>query len=524
MKKGIWVACILFLILISPSLASPSITLHSPQNITYNIFAIPINVTSNETVNLTVYLKSQDFDGILTYSETFINDSDNSTYTKTYNLTAINVTSYFTHVYVHSGPVYLKVYAENENGSDEKEVWFTEFEHEIINVSTCGWLTSSNDYYILINDIVDTEEFVCFNIREDNITFDCGWHLVDGLKGGKSVGISSGKYNITIKNCIVKEFGTGIFLTSNEKFNITSSNVSDNLKEGIHLSTVNNSYLFNLTLTNNGYEGVLLEHSNYNNITNCTVENNGNSGIRDENVNPSFNLVENCIFRDNGRWGVESVGGVYMMYNTFENNGYGGVSLSTYSGGYIKNCTFNNSINLQVPSESWYYITLSYNYWGKPDGTGISDICADENVDGICDCPYVVNIYAGSATDNYPIAGTLGNPAYLMITFNYSQVNFGIVIPYNTYTLSGFFANISTNGNVSLYINGTNFSPSWSISTLNLTVYDDSYSKSSQFSTSRTYFDSFCFSKLHYHNFTLYVPLVEPKSYTTNITIDYVLS
>ena len=64
MKKLLFILPLLLLVPIA--FAKPNITIHSPLNQTYDIYAIPVNISVNETSNLTIYLKTSDFDGNLT--------------------------------------------------------------------------------------------------------------------------------------------------------------------------------------------------------------------------------------------------------------------------------------------------------------------------------------------------------------------------------------------------------------------------------------------------------------------------
>jgi len=51
---------------------------------------------------------------------------------------------------------------------------------------------------------------------------------------------------------------------------------------------------------------------------------------------------------------------------------------------YIFNTTLVNSTNILGGN------LVGGNYWGSPDGSGYSDMCIDEDQDGICDAPYVI--------------------------------------------------------------------------------------------------------------------------------------
>lgn len=111
---------------------------------------------------------------------------------------------------------------------------------------------------------------------------------------------------------------------------------------------------------------------------------------------------------------------------------------------------------------------------------------------------------------------------YFSVTFSYASVDFGNVVPYNTYTVEGLYVNISTTAQYSVYIYGNDFSPEWTIDNLFLNISYDGYSASKPFSPYETLFDTFPAQNVtHYHAYTLHVPLVLPGTYSTTVTIDY---
>lgn len=110
--------------------AAPVIQILSPENITYSTTKILVNVTSNESVDFF----SKDSRGI---------DS----------IFAENVTSFESFIYAKNGSYTFEIWANNSGGETNESIAFSTTEHNPIEISSCGYLYSSDTEYILVNDI-----------------------------------------------------------------------------------------------------------------------------------------------------------------------------------------------------------------------------------------------------------------------------------------------------------------------------------------------------------------------------------
>lgn len=137
------------------------------------------------------------------------------------------------------------------------------------------------------------------------------------------------------------------------------------------------------TFSNNIIEkqqyGIFFWYSNYNTISNNIVKNN-NYGIFLDNCH--YSLIYNNFFNNSG-------------YNAYDYNPYPAFGLSIY------NITKTAGINIVGGPY------LGGNYWAKPDGNGFSQICTDDNGDGICDSAY--NIGPALNKDKHPLASAPTN-------------------------------------------------------------------------------------------------------------------
>lgn len=122
---------------------------------------------------------------------------------------------------------------------------------------------------VLTNDQDCTEEGII--IGADNITLDCDGHIIEGT--GINIGIwAIGRKNITIKNCIVKNFWSGITFT-----------------------TTIDSYLLNNTALNNK-RGIELRSSSTNNlIEENKVRNSSEMGVQFFSLSTGNRLIDNLI-------------------------------------------------------------------------------------------------------------------------------------------------------------------------------------------------------------------------------------
>jgi hypothetical protein len=369
-----------FFLLLSLSFtkASPLLTLYEPQNITYTTSYIPLNFTSNETVNFTIYVDGTSFGS--NCREIVINS--------TYNETVCEMTdiqSYFNYIYTLNGSHYLNVTIYNENGSDSEEVYFTKNTGEKdVNVSSCGIITGSNTY-VLINDIIEPDVRTCIDIQTSNVTLDCQNHVIRGRAWVGVYGIYSGagNSNVTVQNCKVSGWGTGFVAT------------------GIFFYGTGYSSIKN-TIVEENKRGLMFIDSGYLNITNVTIKGNG-LGIWW--MTSPYGIMRNSIIQDSS--GLEDWTG----------RRYCGIN--SVSGGNTKfyNNIFNNTDNVCYGAGANYWNTtrqagtriysagteIGGNYWTNPDGNGYSDTCADVDRDGFCDQPY--DLFGdGSNVDYLPLS------------------------------------------------------------------------------------------------------------------------
>ncbi|MFH1505644.1 MAG: NosD domain-containing protein, partial [archaeon] len=139
-------------------------------------------------------------------------------------------------------------------------------------------------------DIID-KDFYMYNdllncpgngliIGADDITLDCNGHSISGDSVGTDFGVHLNLMDgVTIKNCNIEGFHTGIFLQTSDFNTIIDNNLMNN-QNGVKLATFSDSNsVFNNTMDYNSVEGLGIYSSDDNLITYNDMRWNGNGGI-----------------------------------------------------------------------------------------------------------------------------------------------------------------------------------------------------------------------------------------------------
>jgi parallel beta-helix repeat protein len=271
-----------------------------------------------------------------------------------------------------------------------------------IPVTSCIDITSPGNY-ILGAPISNSNPGInngCINIDSSDVVFDCQGNWIDGQDVGNGIRVqgSSGisLVNVTIKNCNINDFKNGIFIEYLDQSIIESSSVNSSYETGIYISRSDNNIITDIVSKNNpsdlfGRGGISITYSTYNNITNSDFNNNHNGIVLQQGSE------YNNIFNSN-----------------ISSNPYGIVTTKAIEN-YIYNNIFNNIENIETDSEYLNYfniqsdcsqrniigeVCLSGNYWANPTGTGISQNCADNDDNTVCDGAYQID---ATSIDNYPL-------------------------------------------------------------------------------------------------------------------------
>jgi parallel beta-helix repeat protein len=261
---------------------------------------------------------------------------------------------------------------------------------------------SSPGSYALTNDIAESTLATCIEIRSPDVVLDGGGHLVDGTGAGGSIGIDlrdpAWVRNVTIRNLRVRDWDYGVYLRGAVDSRIESCVLEENLFCGavLYLNATNNT-VAGCIVTGNGY-GIVLSYG----AAGCTVLNNW--------------------IRNNG-CGIYlyASDGVTVMRNIIAASTDTGVQYSLTGAGTIYDNRFNNTLNVAFTGEpllanAWSVgprggpniaggPSIGGNFWGRPDGTGFSEVSADRDRDGFGDVAFQL---APQNVDEHPLAPSVG--------------------------------------------------------------------------------------------------------------------
>ncbi len=159
-----------------------------------------------------------------------------------------------------------------------------------------------------------------------------------------------------------------------EGFNVESS------KRGYGIKVVSNNNIISYNTFDENFIGISLFGSSNNILTGNNVINNKMYGIYLENSNKN-NFVHNKITIKNN-----AVAGLLIMLNSNENT-------------FGENSIIANIVALEYGMNIWDNGVDRGNHYGIYDE--ISEGCSDNNLDDICDSPYIIK--SQTAIDNFPL-------------------------------------------------------------------------------------------------------------------------
>ncbi len=187
-------------------------------------------------------------------------------------------------------------------------------------LTQCGSLTTNynqpEDFYI--------GSSTCYQVQAHNVNIDCNGHNVGGI--GSHYGINiSGYDNITIKNCIISNFKTGIYAFNSNNLTILNTTILDQ-SNGVGINIIN-STLANITQTYISRVKMGINLTNANNVTIDSINISAGSGIRIYINASNYTTILNSNF-SGGTWGLEIS---YGDYGNVTNNWFFGGQRGIYS-------------------------------------------------------------------------------------------------------------------------------------------------------------------------------------------------
>lgn len=312
--------------------------------------------------------------------------------------------------------------------------------HENVNVNRSVYLLGEGPGNTTVN--ASNSSYHVFNISRDGVVLQ--GFTIKGATNKAGIYVYRANNTSINSNTIISNF-YGLLLSNSSTINITHNNILQN-NEGIYLHRSSNNSLTGNNVSNS-YDGIYLYSSQYNNITDNIAESNGRFGVI-LYISGNNSLRNNSI-NFNQNQGIQLFSSVYnnLTENTIELNRNYGIYLLYSENNSIYNNILNNSINLinDFSLNNKWNMTgigntniiggpdLGGNFWADPSGTGFSQICIDDNIDGFCDSSYYMD---ADNSDYLPLTVSRG---YLngTVTSNGSAVEGVYIFTTNTNTISG---------------------------------------------------------------------------------------
>jgi PGF-pre-PGF domain-containing protein len=309
------------------------------------------------------------------------------------------------------------------------------------NITNCTTIKYPG-YYILGNNITNSQTSACINITSDNVTFNCRGHFIDGddtadygIYISRDSEVSS---NISIFNCNFTDWDTSAIYQKNSNYNIFENHTySSNQELSIYLNSSNYNNLTNMTMVDSGIS-ILSSQENLLIKLNITTT---NIGI---NLSSSNNnsIINNTI---NSNLEIKYSNTVTIINNSFLNSG----EISDSKSIQIQFNTYNSSLTLTRVNDSTISkndINFSFLLLNQSSNNTLT-------TNKLWNCSSnCISLY--SSHNNLISSGKINLSSLNSISITSSENNTVTQIPiFNVKT--GLYATSSTNTNISL-LNITN--------------------------------------------------------------------
>ncbi|MFH1306561.1 MAG: right-handed parallel beta-helix repeat-containing protein, partial [Candidatus Micrarchaeota archaeon] len=239
-------------------------------------------------------------------------------------------------------------------------------------VSACKNLSTPNSVYSLTQDISSTGT-TCINITAENVTLNCSGYKITGDNTTSTAGVNTSKYNTSVKNCIILNFSTGIYIDgdgadyaniTNNTINITyetSCSSSNGKCNAIFLTGADNSEVKKNRVYVYQYGIGLNSNTNYNNVSYNNASASYNNAIY------IYTSSNNTISYNNASASTNyamSLSGSFNNTVSFNNVSASSYAISLSSSSSNNNITYNNasaSVSYTIYLSASSNNTISYN-------------------------------------------------------------------------------------------------------------------------------------------------------------------
>jgi hypothetical protein len=256
-------------------------------------------------------------------------------------------------------------------------------------ISSCQEIRFSGTYYLTDNIWVDPDDDTCLDLYVNDVTIDGRGHTIYGSDTEELITVD-GVRNTLIKNINLRSGITCIEGYHSNSTTITNVNLEctdDGIDFGpgyglwIHDNNISSSYMECIYIPN------MWDVHVYNNNLDCLGD--GVYIYHSGNVDIHTNKI---IAEDSAIMGGDIYTGV-LIYNNYLKS-YGLFPAYFFGSGHS-----TMSINKQLGRNIIAGPYLGGNYYTRYNRQGYSDLCLDNNRDGLCDQSYSIN----GSIDNFPL-------------------------------------------------------------------------------------------------------------------------
>ncbi|MCX6688635.1 MAG: PEGA domain-containing protein [Methanoregula sp.] len=284
-------------------------------------------------------------------------------------------------------------------------------------------------YYVLQNDILNSQEPTCIKITASDVTLDGNGHIIDGMKSVDSTGIllnpaGDTMSNVVIKNVVLREWQSGISLSRVKGGTLEDVKGSHNSRYGVHISSSSNVTVKNNELNENG-NGIYVDYSNGISILNSIFNNNDYAGAtfyQSQQLTIDSNTANNNVYAGiyTQRMEQSTVSGNHAAHNQ---NGillYSGDLDNTITGNIVTDNTYgiciyygrgNTVINNQVANNSrgLYLMELENSKFSHNTVTSVGGLGIDMTTSPVKNNQFVDNYFNNTNNVNPPYVSTDAN-------------------------------------------------------------------------------------------------------------------
>src|SRR5208283_705193 len=145
-----------------------------------------------------------------------------------------------------------------------------------VEITSCGTYNTASTTYYLSGPINVSGN--CIYLEGDSITLDCRNNAITGDGTGTGITVDTGN-DITIENCSVQDFNTGVDFSNTADDTLTNSTISATEGSGIYLESSSQSVNITGTSSTSQDSGIYADYSNNNTFTDVDASSNNSAGL-----------------------------------------------------------------------------------------------------------------------------------------------------------------------------------------------------------------------------------------------------